>query len=233
MIFHWTLSALFTTLLLTFFIHKRIFLMSIKKIKQIAVTIIALGMASTTYAVGPGFYTGIQMGMTNTHNARKSLPAPTGPLVSPSTTGVGARFFIGDDITRYFGIELGLTRYGTANYKADTGDTGSTHTNAFDFEGKGMFPFTTSGVSLFGKLGFTYLRASDSGKLVARGDSSVNSGLRALVGVGISYDLSQNWVVDLSGTRAISKSSTLPSANFAALGIAYHITDKYCGQFLC
>jgi opacity protein-like surface antigen len=142
---------------------------------------------------------------------------------------------VGGEITKYFGLEFGLTHYAASNYKAPTGDTASIHTTAFDFEALGLYPFSTSGFSVFGKLGFSYLRAVQSRKLTVpgSGDASTNSGLHPLVGVGVSYDLTQNWVLDLSTTRVISRSSALPSPTLTALGISYHFTDKYCGQFLC
>jgi hypothetical protein len=55
---------------------------------------------------------------------------------------------------------------------------------------------------------------------------------RPLIGIGVSYDLSQNWVADFSGTR-VTKGSGILSADFFSLGISYHVVDEYCGQFLC
>lgn len=221
----------------------------IKKITSALATAILFSAVSVSYAAGPGLYFGTNIGYSNLNNNKRAVPvagsstitnpngttspSPAGAIVSPNNTGLGGRVFVGGNITKYFGLEMGLARYASSTYKAPTGDSGSIHTSAFDFEGIGLFPFATSGFSVFGKFGFAYLRAVQSRKLTTQGDSANNSGLHPLIGFGVGYDLTQSWMLDLSATRVISRSNALPSPNFVALGISYHFTDKYCGQFLC
>jgi hypothetical protein len=218
-------------------------------IKKLIASALIFSSVTASYAAGPGMYMGLNLGYSNLNNKSRAVPAygsstitnangttrpsPAGQQVSPNNTGVAGRLFVGGNITQYFGLEFGLAHYAGSNYHAPTGDSGSIHTSAFDFEGIGMYPFWNSGFTVFGKLGFAYLRAVQSRKLTAQGSSSNNSGLHPLIGVGVGYDLTQNWVLDLSVTRVISRSSALPSPNLTALGISYHFTDKYCGQFLC
>jgi opacity protein-like surface antigen len=219
------------------------------KIRKWIASALIFSSVATSYATTPGAYFGLNLGYSNLNNNSRAVPAfgsstitnpdgstrpsPAGRVVSPNNTGMAGRIFLGDIITPYFGIEFGLAHYAGSSYKSPTGDTGSIHTSAFDLEGIGMYPFGTSGITVFGKLGFGYLRAVQSRKLTTQGDSANNSGLHPLIGIGVSYDLTPNWVFDLSGTRIISRSKALPSPNFVALGISYHWVDKYCGQFLC
>jgi hypothetical protein len=96
-----------------------------------------------------------------------------------------------------------------------------------------MLPLPKVGITVFGKIGIAYLRSVQSRKLTPQGDSANNSGAHPLIGFGAAYDLTQSVVLDLEVTRVISRSNALPSPNMIALGLAYHVTDHYCGQFLC
>jgi opacity protein-like surface antigen len=218
-------------------------------IKKLLASALIFSSVTTSYAVGTGMYMGLNLGYSNLNNKSRELPAygsstitnpngttrpsPAGQTVSPNNTGIAGRLYVGGNVTQYFGLEFGLAHYAGSNYHSPLGDSGSIHTSAFDFEGIGMYPFSTSGFTVFGKLGFAYLRSVQSRKLTTQGASSNNSGLHPLIGIGVGYDLTQNWVLDLSATRVISRSKALPSPNLVALGISYHWTDKYCGQFLC
>jgi opacity protein-like surface antigen len=219
------------------------------KIRKVIASALICSSVATSYAAGPGMYFGLNLGYSNLNNNKRAVPAagssvitnpngtttpsPAGTIVSPNNTGIAGRLFVGGKITDYFGLEFGLAHYAGSSYKAPSGDSGSIHTSAFDFEGIAMYPFGTTGFTVFGKLGFAYLRAVQSRKLTSQGSSANNSGLHPLLGVGVGYDLTQNWVLDFSLTRVISRSKALPSPNFASLGISYHFVDKYCGQFLC
>ena len=219
------------------------------KIRKLIASAVLLSLVTTSYAIGVGMYMGLNMGYSNLNNKSRAVPAagssvikhpdgstspsPAGITVKPNNTGLAGRIFFGGSITPYFGVEFGLAHYAGSNYSTPTGDTGSIHTSEFDLEGIGMYPFGTSGFTVFGKLGFGYLRAVQSRKLTARGDAANNSGMHPLIGFGVGYDLTQSWVLDLSMTRIISRSNALPSPNFMSLGISYHWTDHYCGQFLC
>jgi opacity protein-like surface antigen len=194
-------------------------------VKKLIASALIFSSVTASYAAGPGIYMGLNLGYSNLNNKSRSLPVyGSSTITHPNGT---------TSPSPYFGLEFGLAHYAGSNYHAPAGDSGSIHTSAFDFEGIGMYPFSTSGFTVFGKLGFAYLRAVQSRKLTLQGDSSNNSGLHPLIGVGVGYDLTQRWVLDLSWTRVISRSNALPSPNLVALGISYHWTDKYCGQFLC
>lgn len=213
--------------------------MQIKMINKIVLTVLMAYAATAAYAVRDGFYFGAQLGQTNIHSKPATLQASTTPLtyatVSPKSTGVGERLFIGYNINEHAGIEGGITHYASATYRVPGGGSNpQQRLNSFEFLGKGMFPFDQTGISLFGKAGVSYARSSSSRSLTTNGNSntSSSSSFRPALGVGVSYDLSQNWVVDLSANRVLSGGG-IQNADFVALGISYHIVDKYCGQFLC
>jgi hypothetical protein len=93
-------------------------------------------------------------------------------------------------------------------------------------------PISNTGLGVFGKLGLGIAYTSKGGSLVPPQSNANNTYARPLIGVGASYDLTQNWVADLSWTR-LTKGGAFQNADLIALGVAYHFTDKYCGQFLC
>jgi opacity protein-like surface antigen len=53
-----------------------------------------------------------------------------------------------------------------------------------------------------------------------------------MYGVGVSYDVTQNWVVDFAYTT-FTGGSGIQGADLMALGVSYHFVDLMCGQFLC
>ncbi len=208
--------------------------------KNKLISIFALWVVSTSaaFAISEGFYVGAQAGYTNTHNKSQYIPngVPGAISVSPKTTNGGARLFLGYALNPYAAFEMGYTYFGPAKYTSSQLNLNSTpavRESAVDFDGKLMYAFY--GVGVYGKAGLAYMRVSQSGNLspaVNNGGGGTNQGVRPLVGVGVSYQL-QNWIADLSWTRIISSGSTIQSADFIAVGLAYSIVDKHCGQFLC
>jgi hypothetical protein len=226
--------------------------MHINKIKFMSISVITLGLVTTANAVSTGWYAGGQLGATNTHNQTRTVYTTSGTpptlSVKPSNTGMGERVFGGYNFNPYAAFEFGYTHYGASTYSvpASAGicNDPAIRTSGFDMEGKGILPAFDSGFALFGKAGFSLMRVSMSGSLspnnsMVTGCSSSggNNGgttmsARPLVGIGTSYDLSQNWVTELSWTHVLSGGG-VKAADFVAIGIAYHWVDKYCGQFLC
>lgn len=188
-----------------------------------------------------------------TTNAVTGAIISTNPLLTnASNKNFGTRFFTGYNFNPYFGLEGGWTHYGPSKYNVNAGtqcnsnnsvfvtpcNSPTIRTNGFDFEGKGILqlqiPYFSFG--LFGKLGFSILQVSYAGSMTANNVSANGSGssikVRPLVGLGIDYDLTQNWEFDLSATR-VWEGGTFQNADFIALGISYHFSDPVCGQFLC
>lgn len=132
------------------------------------------------------------------------------------------------------------------------------NTNAFDFVGKGSLAIPRLGIGVFGKAGVAIVKVGYAGTftniynpslsgqttiLLPDGSSTVVPGgfinstktttyFKPTAAVGLSYDLSQNWVVDFTLSR-IFGGGGMQNADLYSLGISYHFVDKYCGQFLC
>ncbi len=224
--------------------------MNIRKISFASTAILVYGLTSCAYAVGQGFYMGVQLGQTNTHNEARavhtgvSVPPTPAPTVeaTPSNTGFGGGVFLGYNFNPYVAVEGGYTHYGQSSYKPSVVAPGTNPSPAIQTNGgnvvlKGILPFETTGFAVFGKAGLAVIRQSLAGKLTTASDGSIGGGstttnLHGTAGIGFSYDLTQSWVADLSFTR-VFKSGGVNSADLAALGFSYHFTDRYCGQFLC
>lgn len=200
--------------------------------------ILLSSLAATAYAVEEGFYLGAQAGRSNTHNTSRDVTTDSGAVVNvtPTNTGFGGRLFLGYSANPYVAMEGGWTYFAPSTYSVpgDSCDDPSIQESAFDVVGKGTWPIYDFGV--FAKAGMAFTFQKSSGSLIAAnttcGSSSIEKSIRPVVGVGVSYDLTQNWVTDLSWTRIIG-SGSFKNADLIALGISYHFVDKRCGQFLC
>jgi len=212
-----------------------------KHIVKIVVGMSLLASVANVYAVNAGFYLGGQAGVSNLHNVPRDVQGSTTtiPQVRPKNTGIGARIFAGYQLNPYFGLEGGYTYYSPSQYKTSAPVTCSTptiKTQALDFVGKGIVPIQD--FALFAKAGVAIASVSSSGSLNTSttmdscGSNSRTTVFRPTVGLGASYDLTQNWVADISWSRIIS-GSNIRAADLIALGLSYHFTDKFCGQFLC
>jgi opacity protein-like surface antigen len=225
--------------------------------KTLLLAIVALTLSASVSAIAPGFYLGGDFGQSNLHNTSQTIETGgTPPTISSKAdnTGIGIRLFMGANFNSYAAFEMGLAHYASTSYggvpTTIANNTPSIHEYGLDLEAKGIVP--AGPVSIFGKLGFAYIRKSASGVLESCSAPTSNSGgvvppcsttssvqnstqanaLRPLLGVGVSYDASQNWQAELSYTQ-VMKGSGIQNASLLAFGISYHVVDLYCGQFLC
>jgi hypothetical protein len=218
------------------------------KIKQITAAAAIFALSGACYAVGPGWYFGLGAGTTSvdaktfTFNLPNNVP-PT-VTISPSTHGIGERLFFGYHINPYAGMEFGFAHYGNATYQIPAGsaiscNNPSIRENGFDMEGVGSFPLSKSGFTVFAKAGMAIMYAGSSGSLEGTvttnpcgAGTSSKAAVRPMYGIGVGYDLNQNWVTDISFTQ-VNGGGNIQAANMVALSFSYHIVDTYCGQFLC
>jgi len=208
--------------------------MSLKKYLSM---LLISSFAAPSFAMNNGFYLGAQIGRTNL-NATEAT-AITGEKVKGTGTGISARLLLtGVQFNPHAAMEIGYTYYAPAKYEVlSNGVSPKTRLNAIDFVGKGIFPLANSGLSVFAKAGFALTRATSSGSLAkldanGRYGSTTQTSVRPTLGVGVSYDITQNWQTDLSFMRVMSGGG-INNADFIALGITYHFVDLRCGQFLC
>ncbi|OAI49224.1 hypothetical protein AYO45_00565 [Gammaproteobacteria bacterium SCGC AG-212-F23] len=199
-------------------------------------------IATSAYAVGEGFLIGAQIGQTNTHypttaNVMTGLPKPVFVLgTNSNSTGMGGRLFLGYTFNPYISSEFGLTHYANTVYKTNGFGSPAVRENAFDIVARGTWLFGETGFGVLGKLGLGIMSVTTSPSLAASlssNSTSAQTSVRPLFGMGVSYDITQNWVADLTFTRITKGGSLKGNSDFTAFGIAYHFADKYCGQFLC
>ncbi len=219
--------------------------MKIKIIKQFSLVALLICPMSAVYATGQGGYFGLMLGQSNLNGQNQTFTVPTSFVpsgvvtVKPQGTGIGSRLFAGYNMNEYAALEAGFTFYSSMSYKT-SGVTNSLKTRAASFEllGKGMIPFSDTGFAAFAKLGGAYFATKTTGKVensvisisIPTQSSSV---FRPVVAIGVSYDMTQNWVADLSYTSIRYSNSQIKNPSFLALGISYHLLDAKCGQFLC
>src|SRR3990167_3561003 len=202
---------------------------------SVAVTNMFIGSA---YAVAPGFYMGLAAGPATNNGGTQQIQANntgTTTPANPRSNQVGTQLFMGYDFNQYVGAEGGLDYFSTIRYKtaagATTCSTASAQVRGFDVLGKGMLPIKM--VNLYGKAGAAIMYFSKSADFNPTCAKTSNKIIYPpMFSVGASYDLSQNWVADVSWSR-IMVGNIVSSIDFYALGISYHFVDKFCGQFLC
>ncbi|TAK76965.1 MAG: hypothetical protein EPO11_03370 [Gammaproteobacteria bacterium] len=177
----------------------------------------------------------------------------TSPVTfKPKSNQFATRVFMGYKVNPYAAIEMGGSYYSTIRYETKTGDntcgTPSISLGSVDLVGKGSIPL--GWFEVYGKAGVAGVYQHTSGALDSSSDititysdgttatvnscskSSSTTQARGTASLGISYDLSQNVVADISYNRLFTSGDTGAITTYA-LGISYHFVDKYCGQFLC
>lgn len=211
-------------------------------LNKLALSAVLGGVSLSALAVGPGFYMGLMMGpATNTgSNVQAQLAgSATTTTITPKSTQFGSRVYMGYKMNQYAGMEGGLTYFSGVQYDSGTANlcSGSTvRVRDFDLLGRGSFTFG-NGFEVFGKAGMaaTYLTtpsAMNPNLGAACGQSNYSTRIKPTIAAGASYDLSQNWVADVSWNR-LMVGNPVNNMDLYAIGISYHFVDVYCGQFLC
>lgn len=202
-----------------------------------------LGLVNSASAMAPGFYGGIMTGpASNTggsQQAQVSGSITTTATVKPKSKQWGTRLYMGYKMNAYASWELGGTYYSTIHYNtqgvAICGNL-SSQVRGIDLVGRGGLPLKY--FEVFGKGGVSYAFTKTPGAFYTAtggancGNNNNTFKFRPTLAVGVSYDLSQSWQVDVSWTRLIN-GNPIGNVDLYALGFSYHIVDRYCGQFLC
>jgi opacity protein-like surface antigen len=214
--------------------------MIIKRITLLGSAIMMVSLMHCAYATAEGTYLGFLAGVSDTNNKTENVQLGTNPETSvpvvPTNTGLAGGLIIGYGFNPYAAFEFGYIHYAASTYAKPEGSQlthdSTINTNAIDIAMKGSLPFKA--VSLFGKVGLMYVSASGSGSLspINSGKQPNNNALRPMYALGAGYDLTQNWVVDVSYTT-FTGGSGVEGAELLALGVTYHFVDLLCGQFLC
>ncbi|OGT41277.1 MAG: hypothetical protein A3F42_07305 [Gammaproteobacteria bacterium RIFCSPHIGHO2_12_FULL_37_34] len=213
-----------------------------KRLSQVVIVIASISCSPAVYAVAAGFYMGLAAGPATNSGGTQQLQVENSATTTPGnprSNQFGTRIFMGYDFAQYIGVEGGLDYFSNVRYKTAAGTTTCSSATArvrdFDFLIKGMLPIKV--IDVFGKAGVAITYLTTSGDLNPDlnkhcGPSTNQILYRPMISVGMSYDLSQNWVADVSWAR-IMVGNVVSSVDFYGVGISYHFVDRYCGQFLC
>lgn len=214
----------------------------IKRLIISTVSVATVTAAMTASAVAPGFYMGVMLGPASNTSGNQQAQKATGggtTVVTPRTKQFGTRLYLGNKIGQYAGYEVGFDYFTKINYDSKNVATcGGPNASAkgIDVVAKGIIPVSSS-FDVFGKAGAAYMYTTTSGSLnpdstKSCGASKHEGQVRPVVAIGGSYDLTQNWVADLTWTRFMV-GGTIQNIDAYSIGVSYHFVDTYCGQFLC
>jgi opacity protein-like surface antigen len=187
-------------------------------------------------------------GTCNAQPCPTAIYVPMTPL-SPKSNQFASRIFIGNKFNPYAAIEGGVTFWSSIRYqsKENIETFGSTDQRVRDLDVVGKFSFPVRSFEIYGKLGVAVVYITKGGAFnptfqsanppsnnrgTFHASSTYKNKFAPTYSLGASYDIDQSWVADLSW-NGLSVGSSVGTLSFIALGIAYHFTDKYCGQFLC
>lgn len=162
---------------------------------------LSTGYAFAGINAANGFYLGGELGVAGWQPA-------TGSSFSSSITPftVFLRPFVGYRFNDYVGLESGFYDLAnddnSANYSGNLG-ADSYRLYVIDLAGKFIHSFS-NGISVFGKVGLAYTHQSVFNQTFTYSDPSVDSSVNRIlpeVGVGLSYNFTQNFATELSYTH--------------------------------
>jgi hypothetical protein len=200
----------------------------------------------------PGFYIGAQGGYGKTSEG--DGPQKKAVSYSPSAeidnkSAIRGRLFMGYSFTPNWSFEWGFTLYPSNTYKADITVLGVTLANYYkfktdfagiDFMAKGILPLEQlstklTGFNLYAKLGlvmtFTYYERNHY--FLSEAEKILVFGTRPGYGIGLGYNFTDHFGVDLSWSGVISFDKLnsnhmavrdykhIPSAYLIGLGLTY------------
>lgn len=177
---------------------------------------------------------------------------PGSTIANPRANIFATRIYIGNQFNPYAAFELGGQVYSNIRYNTRGVPVyGGTEQRIRDVDLvlKGMFPYRI--FTIFGKAGIaaTYITSGGSfnpsftpatqnppGTATATAKLSVSTTYKKKFAptytIGASYDINQSWQVDAT-YNTLQVGNNIGTLTFYALGLSYHFTDKFCGQFLC
>jgi opacity protein-like surface antigen len=198
-----------------------------------------------------GIYLGFGCGFLDTGWRSFNSFALSSPYwaTTSGSTGAGVRVFAGYDFSRYWALELGFTSVTTNATITGINLTDATnyrvaniHTQIIDLIGKLKWP-VAEGLAFYAKAGVDYLlstglqNADSIDHAVFSKDKLKH--FAPVYGLGVSYDVTQHFNIDISGARILGNQSLArnaatdtqpaqftryqPDVTFVTLGFAYKI----------
>jgi opacity protein-like surface antigen len=203
-----------------------------KKIMTVSVLgVSALGMVAANAATD-GIYVLGQAGYANSHIQDKigskiieTYPLSGDGIFSADNNNLGGRLAVGYQFNPYLAVEMGymrlLNQKGTFKRNLYKTITETSRQNAFDVAAKGILPISDK-FNVYGKVGIAYLTSTvDSNRKNLFFDISEHK-FAPEVGLGFTYNITNNMFVDTSLTHIQSVGKNKPgNIDFTAVGIGY------------
>lgn len=197
--------------------------MSVKKIVAVTSGCVALSFSIAALAemsIPCGWYVEGNFGSSRITNRNS-----TG---STNSSGLGGNANVGYKFMPYFATEMGYTRYANTTVKTGAGVNAATISNySYDLAGKGIFPFSTSGLEAFGKLGIervnahTNLKSNNAAAAASLGlTNSRHSASGLYWGIGLQYYFMPEMAINVQGAQAVGNKTT-GTMNLASAGISF------------
>lgn len=209
----------------------------IKMYQRTALCMLLSSMTLTAYAAAPGFYMGFAGGPATNNGSEQTVKTASGTpattIAKPESQQFNSQIFMGNKINNYISAELGFSFFSNIKYTTKYPPLNGLVSRVRDIGGvaKIGYPFG-NGFEVYGKVGGAYAYITTSGGFNSNGRTRYEGKFVPQYGVGGSYDLNQNWVIDLSA-NALPVSGIVGRMSYITLGLSYHFVNTYCGQFLC
>lgn len=175
--------------------------------------------------VYPGFYLGVEGGLSDVNYKNTFAPGHTASSISSS--GLATRIVAGFDITRYFGALLSVVYFHkpTLNTIDGIADFNTKIKNNLVFVAlKLMLPIGNRfALSVSGGVGYVVRSAVTINTVNVIENEEV---IRPMYGVGLAYLLCSRWAATLNWIQAPQKTSDhLPTSNFIGAGIRHKFSS--------
>lgn len=146
---------------------------------------------------------------------------------SSSSSGIGGSAIVGYKFMPFFALEGGYTRYANTNIDVNNVRVASDQHDSYHVEGKGIWPFASSGMEAFAKLGYqrlnTKTKIDNSALAAANGISSGSHTHYGLyMGIGLQYYFSPELAVVGQWARAQGNSAT-GTLDLLSIGLSFII----------
>ncbi len=175
-----------------------------------------------------GFYVSGNLGYGDVDVKKPSLSVP-GTDITTTRDGVAWSGAVGYQFNPYVAVEGGYIQFSDVKVKLQAPNASvsvTTKTKGVDLAVKGIYPINEQ-FNVFGKVGLVYLSHTLSHTGTVR-DGSVSLSLDdtdhhivPLFGVGASYNITQNWAVDLQGIVTTKSGDNFPATYTGLVGLTY------------
>lgn len=170
----------------------------------------------------PGFYILGQIGSGNTHAEASDAAA----ISIDSKVVFTGRVAGGYQFNQNLALEIGYTRFSDVDFSGVGGVSGqnvSLSENALDFMAKPLLPLSNN-FNIYAKMGLAYVKANGSAVVNGTSYLGYSDDWDPAFGLGLSYDITPNVLIDLAWTRfqSVGGNHATPSADFYSVGVAYY-----------